>query len=464
MPGAKKHSEKFDRCVAEVKGKGHPESSAYAICTTSFQNSGQEVYAEARVLEALPVHDGVERHLHLLGAFGGPVRYETLNGKKHLVVPIVALMEGVIHPVNADTPEFVSEAVLAAAAASWVGRPVTLGHPKRGGTQCSADDPEVRLAHGLGVIMKSEMSGKKMLQEAWLEEEKTKKLHPVMYERLASGQTEEVSVGAFVTAKSIESSHNGKAYKAAWLTAQGDHLAMLPGGRGACSCDMGCGTNRHLVAAESIELMPELPVLVYTALSENLDERINKVNQAVYEKWKNNQNLTMAQPMSTGAYPIQVFDDKVIVRRGDETLAVNYTIDKNGDVILSDAVKVKQQWVEAARKECPTCHGLGQVGSKDCETCDGDGYIKMKANAGARHSSSDMKMLQTMHDHSVALGAKCPEHKAAEAQEDKRVKRVGTEWCLYTKDGSRVLATYKAEKDALDHEEAIKTYEKKKCG
>lgn len=478
MPGRPHHSNKMKRCVDEVVAKGHSESSAYAICTTSLQNAGEAIYAEAhedtshedssviRIGESLWPAD--PRNLHLLGATG-QVRYEELNGRRHLVVPIVALMEGVIHPVNAETPEFVSADVLRRAAASWIGKPVTLGHPKKHGTQCSASDAEVRRAAGIGVIVKSEMAGKKLLQEAWVDEEKAKALHPELYDALAAGGREEVSVGAFVVARPAQAEHNGKRYKADWLEAQGDHLAFLPGGRGACSCEMGCGTHRaaqvHLVTAESIEPVSDVAASFFAILA--------------------------GKPLMT---------------------------------------------------DCPTCDGTGQVKQDgkqaDCPTCDGTGEVAMKAAAdralaGARHSTADMRMIQAVHDHAMNLGAKCdrgnlmsleerfcrqltqeerdaipeadfagphrsffvvkPEDvaaaasslgraggsqdrikariieiayrkgaafvarlpeawkRSAEAIQPERVRREGTRWALYSADGKRTLAHHKTEADAREH-------------
>lgn len=235
MPGDRKHhTDKFRSCVEQVIASGKSEDSAYAICTTSLQDAGEPIFEAAEM-----------QQLHLLGATG-IARTEIEDGKEYLVVPVVALMEGVIHAVNADTPEFVSFETLERAAATWNGRPVTLGHPMRGGKQCSANHPEVLAAHGIGMIRNSHVdaASKKMLQEAWIEKAKAKKLHPEMYDRLLQNKTEEVSVGAFVVTDKLPGDHNGKAYKASWLETTGDHLAFLPGGRGACSVAMGCGTHR----------------------------------------------------------------------------------------------------------------------------------------------------------------------------------------------------------------------------
>jgi len=201
------------------------------------------------------------RHLHLLGATGA-VRTETKDGREYIVVPVVALMEGVIHAVNAETPEFVSAAVLQKAAASWNGKPVTLGHPKKNGTQCSANHPEVLSAHGIGVIRNSRMVGTKMLQEAWIDKARAKKLHPALHDRLLNGEREEVSVGAFVVTDAKQGEHGGKRYVGSWLETSGDHLAFLPGGRGACSIEMGCGAHRAAsmrICEEDLKLLADAP-------------------------------------------------------------------------------------------------------------------------------------------------------------------------------------------------------------
>lgn len=186
------------------------------------------------------------RSLHLLGALGA-ARLEMVDKKEYLVVPVVALMEGVIHAVNAETPEFVPFSTLQKCAESWNGKPITIGHPKRNGVQCSAQDDGIISAVGIGRIRNARVdsASKKMLMDALIETSKAKRLHPDMYQRLAEGGTEEVSVGALVISDHKTGTHtNGKPYVGTWTHAEGDHLAFLPGGRGACSVAMGCGTHR----------------------------------------------------------------------------------------------------------------------------------------------------------------------------------------------------------------------------
>lgn len=201
------------------------------------------------------------RHLHVLGATG-KARRETFDGREHLVVPVIALMEGVIHAVNAETPEFVPFAALASTPVSWNGRPVVLGHPAEDGKQIAANSPKVLESQALGTVFNARMDGKRLVCEAWIDIAKAKKIGAEkMLVALESGEMVEVSIGAFVQTKDEIGTFGTKPYKARWMTIAPEHLAMLPGGRGACSIEMGCGACRN---AEEAVVLPTLHALAHT--------------------------------------------------------------------------------------------------------------------------------------------------------------------------------------------------------
>ncbi len=206
----------------------------------------------------------VARHVHLIGA-AGQLRTATYDSREHLVLPVIALIEGVIHAVNADTPEFVPLTSLMAAPQGWNGRPVVYGHPVRNGRQISANDPLVLEKQSFGVVFQSRMNGSRLGMEAWLDPKKAERVGAQRtLERIRAGETVEVSVGAFVVTEDKQGYHNGKAYKAIWRDIIPDHLAILEDGKiGACSCAMGCGTPRmaaaiHLVTAEGFQTFETL--------------------------------------------------------------------------------------------------------------------------------------------------------------------------------------------------------------
>ena len=56
-------------------------------------------------------------------------RRETFNGVEHLVVPLVALVEGVLQSSNAETPELALASEFGKHFKGWNGRPVVVNHP-----------------------------------------------------------------------------------------------------------------------------------------------------------------------------------------------------------------------------------------------------------------------------------------------------------------------------------------------
>lgn len=306
------------------------------------------------------------RHVHLRGATGH-IRTAVFDSRDHLVVPVVALMEGVIHAVNASTPEMVPLASLSVAPQGWNGRPVVLGHPARNGRQISANDPKVLEQQGIGHVFDARIEGKKLLCNAYIDPIKAEKIGAgKMLERLRAGDIVEVSVGAFVVTEDKPGDHLGKPYKAVWAQIAPDHLAMLPNGIGACSAEMGCGTRAamaHVVTAE--ELVLEKPPL---------RDRITAL---------------MGKFLATAPDISSIPDEEL------EQLVAPLTVAK------------------AKMEDCATCHGSGNKDGNPCPSCDGNG--EMKAAIGARHSGTDREKIQTVHDHAVDLGATCDSSmKAAE--------------------------------------------------
>lgn len=197
----------------------------------------------------------VPRFVTLKGATG-KVRIETLNGIDYTVVPVVALLEGVIHPVNAPTPEFVTAELFTPSLTAWNGRPLFAGHPLKDGQPISGNSPEV-LATAMGKVFNASQTGKALAMEAWLDPKLIKEgtsEHKVLTAVTADPpQMVEVSVGVFVNASSESGTYGTKSYKSKWLSMTPDHLAMLISTPGACSIEMGCGAPRVAAASAHAE-------------------------------------------------------------------------------------------------------------------------------------------------------------------------------------------------------------------
>lgn len=218
------------------------------------------------------------RHLHLVGATG-EIRTAQYDGRDHLVVPVVAMVEGVVCAVNSDVPEFVPAEELAETPQQWDGRGCFAGHPKDDGTQVTANTPRT-LEKSFGVIFNT-VSAKQILKtrrlelQAWLNPAKAEQVGPEAVDvirRLRSGERVEVSVGCYVETEEKDGEFGGLEYHSVWHNIVSDHLAFLNVGQeGACSIEAGCGAPRvavrHLITAEGLRRAYSTEGLVRVSLS-----------------------------------------------------------------------------------------------------------------------------------------------------------------------------------------------------
>jgi hypothetical protein len=221
-------------------------------------------------------------------AAGAEIRTAAFRGRNHLVVPVVALREGVFWASNAPEPELVLASELAIGPLGWNGRPVVLNHPDPETTNGSANSPLVleqqAFGHVFNVFGADKIEETKMLaMEAWLDEELAAKVgyHAErVLTRAKAGEPIEVSVGVFMRREATSGVHNGKRYSAIWRNIVQDHLAMLAEGiQGACSNKDGCGvraaSNRiHVITAAGVEYFQEA-----TVANENPNGGIEPISQ-----------------------------------------------------------------------------------------------------------------------------------------------------------------------------------------
>jgi hypothetical protein len=177
------------------------------------------------------------------------IRHETFDGVEHLIVPIIALVEGVIQASNAATPELALAEVFGLFPTGWNGRPVTLDHPEVRGMKVSASQtPDVYAKEALGFLFNTTLEDKKLKTEAWINLEKVKAAGENVQKeiaRLESGDLVEVSTGLFAVVKKVDGVYASEQYNGVWEVVVPDHLAILPEGtKGACSVEDGCGGPR----------------------------------------------------------------------------------------------------------------------------------------------------------------------------------------------------------------------------
>lgn len=328
------------------------------------------------------------RYLNLKGATG-KIRTAKFQNREHVVLPVVGLVEGVIHPVNAPAPEFAPARALARAPGGWNGRPVFCGHPLGGDS--SGNTPEI-LETAFGLLFNTSssekiLSSKKLEFEAWLDPSKAEEVGegPVrILERVKNDDMIEVSVGAYILGQEKKGEYKGKKYEFEWEEVVPDHLALLEEGDvGACSNKMGCGTPRtaraHLITAAGIEIVEPEMTEIKTAPPGARDWLLFRANRKI----ESNRDLMRAldkalraiEPGYLGIDDVFPNDNLVVyaVAPGDEfyLLQRGYTV-KGESVELKDkSTKVepvtRYEPVKAASENPTTAetHGDCSCGNKN---------------------------------------------------------------------------------------------------
>lgn len=201
----------------------------------------------------------------------------TLDGRPHLVAPIVALVAGVVNG------ELVTVEELSAFAAAWNGRPAPLRHPQDAAGQfVSANSPEVIESSVIGQVFNMHVEGDRLRGEMWLDIEKCERIGGDALrtlQRLDAGEVVEVSTGYFCDAEPVSGVFNGEAYTAIQRNLRPDHVALLPDEVGACSIADGCGVGRFNqtvgAAGCGCDKFREATV------SENKEKKVVKANEEV---------------------------------------------------------------------------------------------------------------------------------------------------------------------------------------
>lgn len=197
------------------------------------------------------------RQITLKGATG-KFRTAVFENKDYIVVPVVALVEGVMQALNAQTPELVLASEFSIAPSGWDGRPVMHNHPTIDGRPVSANSPAVLEQFCFGRMFNTQVVNKELRTEGWIDVAKAAALGGKVQQtvdRVLDGKPVEVSVGVFVVAEQKQGVHEGKPYGSVWREMVPDHLAFLEEGHiGACSNAMGCGAGAavHMITAEGI--------------------------------------------------------------------------------------------------------------------------------------------------------------------------------------------------------------------
>jgi Uncharacterized protein conserved in bacteria (DUF2213) len=170
-------------------------------------------------------------------------RYEQLEGREHLVVPMVILTEGV--HAGSDGPLYYPKDELAKTPAVWNHKPVVVYHPQLNGAGISACDPAILNSRKVGVMLNTRFEKGKLKSEAWIEKSRAELIDVRIMEAVNNNTMMELSTGVYVDAEKATGKWKSEDYTAIARNYRPDHLALLPDKVGACSISDGAGFLRN---------------------------------------------------------------------------------------------------------------------------------------------------------------------------------------------------------------------------
>jgi Uncharacterized protein conserved in bacteria (DUF2213) len=185
-------------------------------------------------------------------------RTEILEGRPHLVVPVVMGVVGVWD--GSRGPLMYTADDLRSSVPLWNGKPVCVFHPSME-TDYSAGHPQVFNRQRVGTVFNArfDSSAKALKAEAWLDPDRLRRVDPAVLSAVQAGRVMEVSTGLFTENESAQGNYKGSQYIAIARNHRPDHLAILPEGTGACSIAQGAGLCRNRVRyQEPPLLMPSM--------------------------------------------------------------------------------------------------------------------------------------------------------------------------------------------------------------
>ena len=172
-----------------------------------------------------------------------------LFGKDFSIFPSTMMVAGSHYPhvERAAKPTSIhfSEQELQRSVNTWNGRPVSINHPDN---QITCNSPDTYNRQWVGYVFNAryDKPAKSLKSELWIENERGK----VINDLVSSGKQLEVSIGVF---GQLKKSTGNDPFDFDMANIVGDHLAILPNSKGACSWEDGCG-----IRAEQYRPAPEL--------------------------------------------------------------------------------------------------------------------------------------------------------------------------------------------------------------
>lgn len=228
LPNPRKGEKQKDfisRCHSAIKGEFPDQKQRTAVCFSQWRKKKNNMNIIKNIIKNFTI------------------RREEREGAQFIVVPIVALVEGV-HSGN-NGPRFYPVVEIEKSAGNWNGIPLTIGHPNSGGNPISALNPGVLKNWSVGTFENTIFDNGKLRGEGWISLERAQELSPELLHLIQEGAPIEISTGLFSANDEQTGIWFGEDFDGTLSDFIPDHLALLPNAEGACSFKDGCGIRNN---------------------------------------------------------------------------------------------------------------------------------------------------------------------------------------------------------------------------
>ena len=279
----------------------------------------------------------------------GQIKTHTHDGAELIVVPVVAIVEGVLNNHLVPAEEF------GKFFHAWEGVPVPVQHPEMNGQPVSANLPDMIDARAIGRFHNVTVNGNKLKGELWIDPAKAeKKGFSDVVEMFRNGEMVEVSTAYFADTEPTSGEFNGKSYVGIHRNLRPDHLAVLPNKVGACSVAAGCGAPRINQKGVIMGIADRLKSLFGVKTNA---ESFSEIESAVYRALN-------PKGMDQERWPVEVYDGRVVYNDGGELYSRDFSMNEGEIEFSSDPVQVRmtKDFVPVANEgdEDDTEQGAGQ--------------------------------------------------------------------------------------------------------
>jgi len=255
------------------------------------------------------------------------IRKETLNNVDYLVVPVIAIKEGVLNDL------YYSSDVIKNSVDEWNGSPITINHPvDSNGNFISANKPEVEGSVVIGKLFNCRFEDNSLKGDIYINISQCESAgYSEIIEKFNNGEMVEVSTGLRSPIVNSKGDYNGQSYTGVIQEIWPDHLAILPNELGACSIKDGCGAMR--VNCDTNKKCSKCNASYKKQAIELINQLGLTVNQLSFDDiYKALDNLLYDQYGDMFPFIIEVYSDYFIYVVGSTYYRQPYTITNSDNV------------------------------------------------------------------------------------------------------------------------------------